>query len=56
MVMVDHLGFIVAAYAITALVLAGLVLWVVTDGRAQRAALADLDRRGARRGTGTRPR
>lgn len=44
-----HLGFIVAAYAVTAVVLAGLIAWVLVDGRIQKAALADLDRRGARR-------
>ena len=44
-----HAGFIAAAYLATALVLAGLILWVVTDGRAQRKRLADLEARGIRR-------
>lgn len=52
--MVDHLGFIVAAYALTATVLLGLVVWVVADGRVQKAALAELDRRGVRRASGNR--
>ena len=41
-----HLGFIVAAYALTAVVLNGLVSAIVLDGRAQRRALARLERTG----------
>ncbi len=52
--MADHLGFIVAAYSVTAAVLLGLVVWVVADGRVQKAALAELDRRGVRRTGGPR--
>ena len=44
-----HAGFIAAAYLATALVLAGLILWIVVDGRAQRRRLADLEVRGVRR-------
>ena len=44
-----HAGFIVAAYFSTALVLAALILWVVSDGRAQRKRLADLEARGIKR-------
>ncbi len=44
-----HAGFIAAAYLSTALVLAGLILWVVSDGRAQRKRLADLEARGIKR-------
>ena len=44
-----HAGFIVAAYLVTAVVLAGLVLWIVIDGRTQRRRLADLEARGIRR-------
>lgn len=47
--MTPHTGFIVAAYAATAVVLATLVLWVVLDGRAQRRRLADLNARGVKR-------
>ncbi|WP_421725950.1 heme exporter protein CcmD [Bauldia sp.] len=42
-------GFIVAAYLLAALVMIGLVLWIVLDGRAQRRRLADLEARGIRR-------
>jgi heme exporter protein D len=44
-----HAAFIVAAYAITALVVLGLIVWAVVDHRAQLRALADLDARGVRR-------
>jgi heme exporter protein D len=46
---VTHAGFIVAAYLVTALVLAGLVGWIVMDGRALRRRLAELEARGIRR-------
>jgi heme exporter protein D len=45
----SHAGFVAAAYIATALVLAGLLLWIVIDGRAQRRRLADLEARGIRR-------
>jgi heme exporter protein D len=45
----QHLGFIVAAYAVTALVVAGLILWTIVDYREQRKALGDLEARGVRR-------
>ena len=44
-----HAGFIIAAYAVTVLVLAILVAWIVLDGRAQRRRIADLEARGIRR-------
>ena len=44
-----HIGFIVAAYLLSALVLAALIGWVVMDGRAQQRRLADLEARGIRR-------
>jgi heme exporter protein D len=44
-----HSGFIVAAYAVAALVLAGLLAWALLDGRAQRRRIADLEARGIRR-------
>ena len=44
-----HAGFIVAAYLITAVVVLGLIGWVMADRRAQARALADLDARGVRR-------
>lgn len=46
-----HAGFIVAAYAVAAVVIAALVAWVVLDHRAQSRALAELEAKGlGRRG------
>ncbi len=56
MAAVDHFGFIVAAYATSAAVVLAVVAWVMLDYRAQRRALADLERRGfARRSGPVRP-
>jgi heme exporter protein D len=45
----EHAGFIVASYVVTALVIAGLVVRAVIDHRAQTRALAELEARGAGR-------
>jgi heme exporter protein D len=45
----DHAGFIIAAYSLTAVVVIGLIAWVLADQRAQRRAIAALEARGARR-------
>jgi heme exporter protein D len=44
-----HAGFIVAAYAVTAFIVAALVAWVVLDYSAQRRILGDLEERGVTR-------
>ena len=44
-----HAAFIVAAYAISVAVVAGLVVWVIADHRAQVRTLADLEASGVRR-------
>jgi heme exporter protein D len=44
-----HAGFIVAAYAVAAAVVAALVAWIVVDHRAQVRQLEDLDRSGVAR-------
>jgi heme exporter protein D len=44
-----HAGFIVAAYAVAAVIVTALMLWVVADYRAQRRALAALEARGVAR-------
>ena len=44
-----HAFFIVAAYAVTAAIVGGLILRAVLDHRAQRRALAELEGRGLRR-------
>ena len=44
-----HAGFIIAAYAIAALVVAGLIVWVEFDNRLLRQRLAALKAQGASR-------
>jgi heme exporter protein D len=52
----SHLPFIVGSYAAAFVIVAGLIGWVMLDFRAQRRALADLERRGlTRRSASTRP-
>jgi heme exporter protein D len=47
-----HAFFIVASYAVTALVVGALILRAVVDYRAQVRALAELEGRGVRRRSG----
>ena len=44
-----HAAFIWSAYGTVALVLAGLIAWLVLDGREQQRRLADLAARGVSR-------
>ena len=44
-----HAVFIIAAYAAAALVVLGLIAWVLADYAAQRRLLADLEARGVTR-------
>jgi heme exporter protein D len=44
-----HAAFIVAAYAMAALVVIGLIAWVLADHEAQRRQLGDLEARGVTR-------
>lgn len=44
-----HAAFIWASYAIYAVVLAGVIGWLVWDGARLRARLADLEARGVSR-------
>ena len=44
-----HLGYIIAAYLATAIVLLGMVLWAVLDLRAAKRKLARLEEEGLRR-------
>lgn len=50
-----HAGFILAAYAVTVLVILGLVLRAILDQRQQGRALAALEARGVRRRSAPRP-
>jgi heme exporter protein D len=45
----QHAGFIVASYAIAAIVIGMLIGWVIADYRRQRATLRDLEASGVRR-------
>ena len=44
-----HFGFLLAAYVVAAVTLAGLILWVVLDHRAQTRALEALKAAGITR-------
>ena len=44
-----HALYVTAAYAITALVLAGLIAWILIDQRGRRKDLAELEAAGVRR-------
>jgi heme exporter protein D len=46
---INHTGFIVASYATAAVVVVGLIAWVMLDFRAQRRNLAELEARGVTR-------
>lgn len=47
--MSTHDLYVAAAYAITVVVLAGLIGWILLDQRARRRELAELDAAGIRR-------
>ncbi len=51
-----HASFIIAAYATVAVVLAGLIGWLLFDGYHQRRLLDELHARGARRRSAAHPR
>lgn len=44
-----HAAFIIGSYAIVVVVMAGLVAWLLLDGRRHRRALEALEAQGARR-------
>jgi len=44
-----HAAFIIASYAVVAIVMIGLVTWLILDGRRQQRILDDLEARGIRR-------
>ncbi|RWC37877.1 heme exporter protein CcmD [Mesorhizobium sp.] len=47
-----HALYVTAAYAITAVVLAGLIGWILFDQRARKRDLAELEASGVRRRSG----
>ena len=44
-----HANFIIASYAVAALIVVALIGWIAADYRAQRRVLADLEQRGVTR-------
>jgi heme exporter protein D len=44
-----HALYVTAAYGVSALAIAGLIAWVLIDGRARRRELAELEAAGLRR-------
>lgn len=44
-----HAAFIIASYAIVAIVMIGLLAWLILDGRRQQRTLDELEARGVRR-------
>ena len=44
-----HAAFIIASYAVGAIVMAGLIAWLILDGRRHQRALDALEARGVRR-------
>jgi heme exporter protein D len=44
-----HAVFIIAAYAVSAAVVAGLIAWIIADHHTQMRILADLEARGVKR-------
>jgi heme exporter protein D len=47
--LVQHAGFIIAAYAIAGVVIAAMIAWVILDYRGQQRLLANLESRGVTR-------
>lgn len=45
----SHEAFVITSYTITALVVVGMVLWVVLDGRARRREIERLEAAGIKR-------
>jgi heme exporter protein D len=51
-----HAMYVTAAYVITVIVLLGLAAWLLTDQRARRRELAELEAAGVRRRSDTSER
>ena len=47
--MTAHSLYVAAAYGVSALVIAGLIAWVLLDSRARRREIAELEASGMRR-------
>lgn len=49
-----HVAYVTAAYGLSALVIAGLAIWLVADQRARKRELAALEAAGIRRRSDSR--
>jgi len=47
--MTAHALYVTAAYGVSALAIAGLIAWVLVDGRTRRREMAELEASGLRR-------
>ncbi|ASY64686.1 Cytochrome c-type biogenesis protein CcmD, interacts with CcmCE [Sinorhizobium sojae CCBAU 05684] len=53
--MMSHAAYVLSCYAVAAATVAGLVLWVIGDGRARRRELQALEAAGIRRRSAEAP-
>lgn len=53
--MISHAAYVIASYAVAFAVVAGLVFWVIGDGRARQRELKALDAAGIRRRSAEAP-
>lgn len=51
----QHAAYIWASYAIVAAVIAGLIVWLVADGRRYQRLIDELEARGVRRSSARGP-
>ncbi len=51
----NHVAFVSIAYAVTAVVILALIIWVLLDQRARKREIADLEARGIRRRSAAGP-
>lgn len=50
-----HIEYVIACYAMTALVVAALIIWVISDARGRQRELAELEASGIRRRSAAQP-
>ncbi|MDK1375896.1 MULTISPECIES: heme exporter protein CcmD [unclassified Sinorhizobium] len=53
--MMSHAAYVFASYAVAAVTVAGLVSWVIGDGRARQRELKELEAAGIRRRSAEAP-
>ncbi len=53
--MMSHAAYVIASYAVACATVAGLVFWVIGDGRARRRELKSLEAAGIRRRSAEAP-